>query len=131
MVRCSSTVRPLSVHCPSPVRPLSVRCPSAVRPLSVRCPSAVRPLSVRCPSAVRPLSVRCSSAVRLFIFYIFIQFVFGQLLRCPHKVYIERKNMQVALVRFRKNTSHLFTLSFSNRGIQCDSRVYAWIVITT
>ena len=64
---------------------------------------------------------------------------FGQLLRCAHKrianimkVYIERKNMHVELIRFRKKkTSHLFTFTFANRGIQRDSDVYAWIVVIT
>ena len=46
--------------------------------------------------------VHCST-VRLFVRY-------GQLLRCAHKhivnimkMYIERNNMQVELIRFRKN----------------------------
>ena len=63
---------------------------------------------------------------------------FGQLLRCAHrrivnimKVYIERNNMQVELIRFRKKISPLFTFTFAKRGIQCDSHVYAWIVFTT
>ena len=48
---------------------------------------------------------------------------FGELLCCPHKhnmmkVYIERKNIQVELIRFRKKISTLFTFSFSNRVIQ-------------
>ena len=47
------------------------------------------------------------------------------------KVYIERKNMQVELIRFRKQISHLFTFTFANRGIQSDSVVYTWIVVTT
>ena len=41
---------------------------------------------------------------------------FGQLFRCAHKrivnimkVYIERKNMQVELIQFSKQISHLFT----------------------
>ena len=46
------------------------------------------------------------------------------------KVYTERKNMQVELIRFRK-ISYLFTFTFVNRGIQCESGVYAWIVVTT
>ena len=53
----------------------------------------------------------------------------GQLLHCAHKrivnimkVYIERNNMQVELIRFRK--SPLFTFTFAKRGIQCDRRVY-------
>ena len=63
---------------------------------------------------------------------------FGQLLRCAHKrivntmkVYIERKNMHVELIRFRKQILHLFTFTFANRGIQRDSGVYAWIVVMT
>ena len=49
---------------------------------------------------------------------------FGQLLRCAHKrivnrikVYIERYNMQVESIRFRKKISPLFmfTLEFSDR----------------
>ena len=55
---------------------------------------------------------------------------FGKLLRCAHKrivnimkVYIEKKNMQVELIRFR-NKYH--KINFARRGIQCDSRVYAW-----
>ena len=62
----------------------------------------------------------------------------GQLLRCAHKrivnnikVYIERNNKQVELIRFRKKISPLFTFTFAKLGIQRDSRVYAWIVITT
>ena len=54
----------------------------------------------------------------------------GQLLRCAHKrifnrikVYIERNNMQVELIRFRKKISPLFTFTFAKRGIQRDSRV--------
>ena len=39
--------------------------------------------------------------------------------------------MQVELIRFRKKISHLFTFTFAKRGIQCDSRVYARIDITT
>ena len=63
---------------------------------------------------------------------------FGKLLRCAHKrtvnimkVYIERKNMQVESIRFRKKISHLFTFTFTSGGIQRDSRVYAWIVVAT
>ena len=63
---------------------------------------------------------------------------FGQLLRCAHKrivnimkVYIERKNMQFALIRFRKQISSLFTFTFAKLCIQRDSRVYAWIVFAT
>ena len=36
------------------------------------------------------------------------------------KVYIERSNMQVELIRFRKKVSTLFTFTFANRGIQCN-----------
>ena len=63
---------------------------------------------------------------------------FGKLLRCAHKrivtimkVYIERKNIQVELIRFRKKISPFFTLTFAKRGIQLDSCVYDWIVVTT
>ena len=63
---------------------------------------------------------------------------FGQLLRCAHKhnvvnimkVYIERKNIQVELIRFHKKISPFFMLTFAKRGIQLDSCVYAWIVVT-
>ena len=47
---------------------------------------------------------------------------FGQQLRCAHKrivnrikVYIERNNMQVELIRFRKKISPLFTFTFAKR----------------
>ena len=60
---------------------------------------------------------------------------FGQLLRCAHKrivniikVYSERSNMLVELMRFRKQY-HLY--SRSKRVIQHGPRVYAWIVVTT
>ena len=63
---------------------------------------------------------------------------FGQLLRCAHnrnvnriKEYIERNNVHVELILFRKNISRLFTFTFAKRGFQCDSRVCAWIVVTT
>ena len=49
---------------------------------------------------------------------------FGQLLPSAHKrtvnqikVYIERNNMQVELIRFRKKISPLFTFTFAKRGI--------------
>ena len=58
---------------------------------------------------------------------------FGQLLHCAHKcivninkVYIERNNMQVELIRFRKKISPFFTCTFAKRGIQRDPHVYAW-----
>ena len=61
---------------------------------------------------------------------------FGQLLRCAHKsivnnmkLYIERNNIQVELIRFRKKISTLFT--FAKRGIQRGRRVYAWEVVRT
>ena len=47
------------------------------------------------------------------------------------KVYIERKNMQVELIRFRKKISPLFTFTFVKPRIHHDSRVCAWIVVTT
>ena len=49
---------------------------------------------------------------------------FGHLLRCAHKrivniiimkVYMERKNMQLELIQFRKKISRLFTFNFLNR----------------
>ena len=43
----------------------------------------VRPMFVQCSSSVRPLFI-CLS-------FTFIEFTFGQLLRCPHKVYIEKE----------------------------------------
>ena len=49
---------------------------------------------------------------------------------CPHKVYIERKNMQVELVRFRTNIAFIHVYFFEPRN-STDSRVYAWIVATT
>ena len=64
---------------------------------------------------------------------------FGQLLRCAHKhivnivkVYIERNNMQVEeLIRFcTKIISSLFTFTIAKRGIQRDSHIYPWIVVT-
>ena len=54
---------------------------------------------------------------------------FGRLLRCAHKhvniikVHIERINMQVEVIRFRKKISNLFTFTFAKRGIQRDRRV--------
>ena len=55
---------------------------------------------------------------------------FGQLLHCARKrivniikVYIERINMQVEVIRFRKKISNLFTFTFAKRGIQRDRRV--------
>ena len=49
-----------------------------------------------------------------------------RLLRCAHKriadimkVHIERKNMQVELIRFRKKMSTLFTFTFANRVTLC------------
>ena len=64
---------------------------------------------------------------------------FGQLLRCAHdkrfvnimKVYIERNNIQVELIRFRKNIDFVHVYVCEKRGIQCDRRVYAWKVVTT
>ena len=51
---------------------------------------------------------------------------FGLLLRCSHKrivnilkVYIERKNMQIELLRFRKQISQVFTFTFSNLHCKC------------
>ena len=38
--------------------------------------------------------------------------------------------MQVEIIRFRKKRSHLLTFTFAKRGIQRDSRVKAWIVVT-
>ena len=63
---------------------------------------------------------------------------YGQLLCCAHKrivnrikVYIETNNMLVELIRYCKQISPSFTFTFAKRGIQSDSRVYAWIVVTT
>ena len=49
---------------------------------------------------------------------------FGQLLCCSHqrsvnriKVYIERNNIQVELIRFCKKISPLFMFTFARRGI--------------
>ena len=44
---------------------------------------------------------------------------FGQLLRCAHKRIVNRKEQLI------------FTFTFAKRGIQRDSHVYAWIVVTT
>ena len=51
---------------------------------------------------------------------------FGQLVRCADKhlvnimkVYIERNDMQVKLIRFRKIYA-LFMYTFAKRGIQCN-----------
>ena len=59
---------------------------------------------------------------------------FGQLLRCTHKrivditkVYIERNNMKVELIRFHKKILTVFTFTFGKRGIfrptQCLRRI--------
>ena len=54
---------------------------------------------------------------------------YGQLLRCAYKrivnlmkVYIERNNMQVELIRFRKHISILFTFTSVKRGISRPTR---------
>ena len=59
--------------------------------------------------------VRCSG-----VYYLPVRF--GQLLRCAHKrivnimkVYIDRNNMQVELVRFRTKMLTLFMFTFANR----------------
>ena len=64
--------------------------------------------------------VRCSYAVCLLPSLHSVRF--GQPLRCAHKrivnimkVYIERNNMQLELIRFRKKTSPLFTFTFARR----------------
>ena len=63
---------------------------------------------------------------------------FGHLLRCSHKrivniikVHIERSNMQVKLIRFRKKIYPLFTFTFAKLGIQRGPSVYAWKVVTS
>ena len=59
---------------------------------------------------------------------------FGQLLRRAHKhvhimkMYIERNNMQVELIRSRKKRSTLFAFSFGKRPIYNRCDVYAWKV---
>ena len=39
--------------------------------------------------------------------------------------------MQVEIIRFPKQISPLFTLTFAKRGIRRDRRVYAWKIVTT
>ena len=62
---------------------------------------------------------------------------FGQLLRCAHKrivnimkVYKERKNRQLELIRFRKKYHIYSCLLFRNDEVNA-THVYAWIVVTT
>ena len=50
---------------------------------------------------------------------------------CRYNESVHRKEQhQVELIRFRKKISPLFTFTFAKRGIQRNSRVYAWIVVT-
>ena len=61
----------------------------------------------------------------------FIQFALG----CAHKrivrVYIERGNMKVELIRFRKQISPVFTFTSAKPGNRRGQRVYAGKVVTT
>ena len=86
----------------------------------------------------KKLTVCVRAGMRAFIKSSIHSVRFLKLLRCAHKrivnimkVYIEGKNIQVELIRFCKKNVGFFTLTFAKRGIQLDSRVYAWVVVTT